>query len=182
MRDSPCRCLLSPQQRRQKTAWWRVSTARWEPQEEGMLSTVASLPSVVKPRFNRTSRRKINFRRWCLLALCHSGQWRQKTCWCVVDIGASSPSSNVKPAHNTTKNFAPNLWWGSQSHRFAVNKGLSVSSGNRIIVCKKVNRASNSKMVKLCKGNWTGVHSSLVVSVHKINNTWWVNKLQLGNW
>jgi hypothetical protein len=26
-----------------------------------------------------------------------------------------------------------------------------------IIVCKKVNRMSNSKTVKLCKGNWTGV-------------------------
>jgi hypothetical protein len=34
-----------------------------EPQEKGMISTVASLPSVVKPRFNRTSRRKPNFRR-----------------------------------------------------------------------------------------------------------------------
>jgi hypothetical protein len=27
--------------------------------------------------------------------------------WCVVDVGASSPSSNVEPAHNTTKYFAP---------------------------------------------------------------------------
>jgi hypothetical protein len=34
---------------------------------------------------------------------------------------------------------------------------MSVSSGNRIIVCKKVNRASNSKTVKQCIGNWTGV-------------------------
>jgi hypothetical protein len=52
----------------------------------------------------------------------------------------------VKPAHNTTKNFAPNLRLGCQSHRFAVNKGLSVSSGNRIIVCKKVNSASDEGM------------------------------------
>jgi hypothetical protein len=130
----------------------------------------------------QTSRRKPNFRRWCLLASRHSEQWRQKTCWCVVDVGASSPSRNVKPAHNTTNNFSPNLRWGCQSHRFAVNKGLSVSSGKRIIVCKKVNRASNSKMVKLCKGNWTRVHSSLVASLHKINKACWVNKLQLGNW
>jgi hypothetical protein len=42
---------------------WRVSTTRWEPQEEGMMSTVASLPSVVKPKLNQTSRRKPNFRR-----------------------------------------------------------------------------------------------------------------------
>jgi hypothetical protein len=26
--------------------------------------------------------------------------------WYVVDVGASSPSSNVEPAHNTTKYFA----------------------------------------------------------------------------
>jgi hypothetical protein len=34
----------------------------------------------------------------------------------------------------------------------------------------KVNSASKSKTVKQCKGNWTGVHSSLAVSLHKINN------------
>jgi hypothetical protein len=126
--------------------------------------------SSCETKIYQTSRRKPNFRRWCLLASRHSRQWRQKTCWCVVDVGASSPSSNVKPAHNTTKNFASNLRWGCQSHRFAVNKGLSVSSGKRIIIYKKVNRASNSKTVKLCKGNWTGVHSSLLASLHKINN------------
>jgi hypothetical protein len=31
----------------------------------------------------RTSRRKPNFRRWCLLASWHFGQWRQEYCWCV---------------------------------------------------------------------------------------------------
>jgi hypothetical protein len=34
----------------------------------------------------------------------------------------------------------------------------------------KVNSASKSKMGKQCKENWTGVHSSLVMSLHKINN------------
>jgi hypothetical protein len=43
----------------------------------------------------------------------------------------------------------------------------------------KVNSTSNSKTVKLCKGNRTGVHSTLVVSLHKINKACWVNKLQL---
>jgi hypothetical protein len=42
--DDEVACRLLPQ-------WWLVSTARWEPQEEGMMSTVASLPSVMKPRF-----------------------------------------------------------------------------------------------------------------------------------
>jgi hypothetical protein len=27
--------------------------------------------------------------------------------WCVVNVGASSPSSDMEPAHNTTKYFAP---------------------------------------------------------------------------
>jgi hypothetical protein len=62
-----------------------------------------------------------------LLALWHFGQRRQKN-----TIGVKLfTSSNVEPAHNTTKNFVPNLRWGCQSHWFAVNKGLSVSSGKR---------------------------------------------------
>jgi hypothetical protein len=100
-------------------------------------------------KVDRTSRRKPNFRRWCLLASWHSRQWHQIQLF----VGVSSPSSNVKPAHNTTKNFAPNLRWGCQSHQFAVNKWLSLSSGNRIIVCTKVNSVSKSKMVKQYKGN-----------------------------
>jgi hypothetical protein len=83
-----------------------------------------------------------------LLALRHSGQWRQTTCWCAVDVGASSPSSNVKPANNTNKYFAPNLRWGRQSHRFAVNKGMSVSSGKRIIVMQV--KANSTSKVKRC--------------------------------
>jgi hypothetical protein len=75
----------------------------------------------------QTSRRKPNFRRWCLLALRHSGQWRQKN-----TVGVKLfTSSNMEPAHNTTKNFVPNLRWGCQSQPFVVNKGLSVSSGKR---------------------------------------------------
>jgi hypothetical protein len=27
--------------------------------------------------------------------------------WCIVDVGASSPSSNMAPTHNRTKYFAP---------------------------------------------------------------------------
>jgi hypothetical protein len=59
--------------------------------------------SVVKPRFNRTSRRKPNFGRLMLGSFTTA-----------LDnlYGASSrallcTSSNVEPAHNTTKNFAP---------------------------------------------------------------------------
>jgi hypothetical protein len=41
-------------------------------------------------------------------------------------------------------------------------------------------------MVKLCKGNWTGVHSSLVVSIHKIkahaglkNYSWAIDRVKI---
>jgi hypothetical protein len=40
-------------------------------------------------------------------------------------------SCNAEPAQNTTKYFVSNLRWGCQSHRFAVNKGMSVSSGKQ---------------------------------------------------
>jgi hypothetical protein len=73
-----------------------------------MMSTAASLPSVVKPRFiepvgeNQTSEDDA-----CWLR--DTPDKGARKCWCAVDVGASSPSSNVEPAHNTTKNFAPNL-------------------------------------------------------------------------
>jgi hypothetical protein len=46
-------------------------------------------------------------------------------------------SSNVEPAHNTTKVLCPNLQWGCQSHRFAMNKGLNVSCGKRYLFARK---------------------------------------------
>jgi hypothetical protein len=91
-------------------------------------------------KVDRTSRIKPNFRRWCLIASWHSGQGHK-----INYLSACLPLAATWNLHNTTKNFAPNLQWGCQSHRLAVNKRLSVSSGKRIIVCKKVNRASNSK-------------------------------------
>jgi hypothetical protein len=41
---------------------------------------ISKFPSVVKPRLNRTSRRKPNFRRWCTLASRHFGQGRLINC------------------------------------------------------------------------------------------------------
>jgi hypothetical protein len=51
VRNSPCRSLLFPRQRRQKISLMRhgvdvISLSSWEPQEEGMMSTVANFPSV----------------------------------------------------------------------------------------------------------------------------------------
>jgi hypothetical protein len=40
-------------------------------------------------------------------------------------------SSNVEPAHNTTKYFAPTYDKVVNLTGFAINKGLSVSSGKR---------------------------------------------------
>jgi hypothetical protein len=63
----------------------------------------SKFPSVVKPRFNRTSRRKPNFIRLMLASFATAPDNL---------YGASSrallcTSSNMEPAHNTTKNFAP---------------------------------------------------------------------------
>jgi hypothetical protein len=51
MRNSLCRNLLFPRQRRQKISLMRhgvdvILPSSWEPQEEGMMSTVANFPSV----------------------------------------------------------------------------------------------------------------------------------------
>jgi hypothetical protein len=68
-----------------------------------MMSTTASLPLVVKPRFiepvgeSQTSEGDA-----CYLHDTSDNGARNI-------VGVSSPSSNVKPAHNTAKNFAPNL-------------------------------------------------------------------------
>jgi hypothetical protein len=40
-------------------------------------------------------------------------------------------SCNAELAQNTTKYFVSNLRWGCQSHRFAVNRGMSISSGKQ---------------------------------------------------
>jgi hypothetical protein len=64
----------------------------------------SKFPSVMKPRFNWTSRRKPNFRR---LMLASFVTLRRRTPdKLLVDMSLFT-SSNVEPAHNTTKNFAP---------------------------------------------------------------------------
>jgi hypothetical protein len=125
---------------------------------------------------NRTSRRKPNFRRWWLLASWHSGQGCQTTACRRVAFHQQQRETCTQ--HN--QELCSQLRWGCQSHRFAVNKGLSVSSGKRIIVCNNINRASNSKTVKQCKGNWTRVHSSLVESLYKINNNMLGKQITVG--
>jgi hypothetical protein len=76
----------------------------------------------MKPRFNRSVGERTHIRR---LLLADFGNGARRCLWwhgvCV--------SSNVEPAHNTTKILCPNLQWGCQSHRFAENKGLNLSCG-----------------------------------------------------
>jgi hypothetical protein len=93
--------------------------ARWEPQEESMMSIAAYFPSVKKPRFIDQEKSRqwwLKVMRTGLIAL---QQGRHLT----ILVDSSLASSNVEPAHNTTKYFVPNLRWGCQSHRFAWNKG-----------------------------------------------------------
>jgi hypothetical protein len=68
-----------------------------------MMSTTATFPSVVKPRFIESVGESQTLEGdACLLCDTLDNGTRNI-------VGVSSPSSNVKPAHNTTKNFAPKL-------------------------------------------------------------------------
>jgi hypothetical protein len=72
---------------------------------EGVMSTAASLPLVMKPRYiepvgERTKLKKVMLASFVTL-------WTRAPDKLLV--GVSSPSSNVKPPHNTNKYFSPNL-------------------------------------------------------------------------
>jgi hypothetical protein len=66
-----------------------------------MMSTTVSFPSVIKLRFNRPVGERNHFRR---LLLADTGNDARKSL--VRGFGASS---NMEPAHNTTKILCPNL-------------------------------------------------------------------------
>jgi hypothetical protein len=109
--------FFKPQQRRQKQYWYLTGPVG-KPQEEGIMSTSVSFPSVWNQGSIDQYDKETTFEGCCYLTLAR----RQKIVWCVVD----DASSNVEPVHNTTKLLCPNLQWGCQSHRFAENKGLNV--------------------------------------------------------
>jgi hypothetical protein len=72
---------------------------------EGVMSTAANLPSVIKPRLigpvgERTKLKKVMLA--CFVTLRTRAPDK-------LLVGVSSTSSNVKPAHNTNKYFALNL-------------------------------------------------------------------------
>jgi hypothetical protein len=101
---------------------WCLIRIVGKPQEEGMMSTTVNLPLVMIPRFNRPVGERNHFRR---LLLADFGNGARRSLW-GHDVCASS---NVEPAHNTTKILCSNLQWGYQSHWFANNKWLNVSCG-----------------------------------------------------
>jgi hypothetical protein len=72
---------------------------------KGVMSTATSLPSVVKPRYikpvgERTKLKKVMLASFVTLRTRAPDQ---------LLVGMSSPSSNVKTAHDTNKYFALNL-------------------------------------------------------------------------
>jgi hypothetical protein len=108
---------------------WCLTGPVGKPQEEGMMSTTVSFPSVMTPRFNRPV-----------------GEWNHFWRLLLADLGNSAreglvrgfgASINVEPAHNTTKILCPNLQRGCQSHWFADNKGLNVWCGKRYLFAIK---------------------------------------------
>jgi hypothetical protein len=106
-------------------ACWCLTRPVGKPQEEGMMSTAVRFPSIMKPKFNRPVGERNHFWR-LLLDDFGNGAWEQLTAPKNSLVRGVSASSNVEPAHNTTKLLCPNLRWGCQSHRFAENKGLDV--------------------------------------------------------
>jgi hypothetical protein len=108
-------------------------TPYWEPQEKGMMSTAGSLPLVVKPRFIEPVGESQTSEGWCSLA----SRQLQTFIWRLVQgLALHQQQRGTCTQHNQV--LCPNLRWGCQSHRFAVNKGLSVSSGksNSMQECK----------------------------------------------
>jgi hypothetical protein len=72
---------------------------------EGVMSTAASLPSVMKPRFIKLVGKRTKLKKVMLAGFV--------TLWTRAPdkllVGVSSPTNSVKPTHNTNKYFAPNL-------------------------------------------------------------------------
>jgi hypothetical protein len=102
-------------------------TAQLETPREGYDEHSSKSSLSCKTKVYQTSRRKNQTsERWCPLALQHSGQWRQKTCR---RVAFHQQQRGTCTQHNQV--LCPNSQWGCQSHRFAMNKGLSVSSGKR---------------------------------------------------
>jgi hypothetical protein len=109
---------------------WCLTGPVGKTQEEGMMSTIVSFPSIMIPRFSRPVGERNHF--WRLLLANFGNSARKSLRWRGV-----CANSNVEPAHNTTKILCPNLQWGYQSHRFADNKELNISCGKMIFVCSK---------------------------------------------
>jgi hypothetical protein len=83
-----------------------VWPARWEPQEEGMMSAAATFPSVRNQGLSTRRRETMTTEGVC------------GTCT------------------HTNKYFAPNLRWGCQSHRFAWNKGYECIEWKIVVICE----------------------------------------------
>jgi hypothetical protein len=80
-----------------------ISPSSWEPQEEGMMTTAGSFPSVRNQGLSNLGKSQTSEGDACYLS-----DTPTRAPFTTL-VSASSTSSNVEPAHNTTKYFAPNL-------------------------------------------------------------------------
>jgi hypothetical protein len=64
-------------------SWWLVSNSPLGTPRGRYDEHISKSSLSCETKVYGTSRRKPNFRRWCLLASWHSEQWCQKYCWCV---------------------------------------------------------------------------------------------------
>ena len=141
-----------PRQRRQKMCLIRVNhTSVGGPQEEGMMSVVASFPQFWNQGY-RTSR-----------------NWERRSCQLrLVD---------VEPAHNTMKIFCPNETVRLSISPACWKQKIRCIVWKMIVTCRKMQRVMIAVDLYSDVKDWTGVHSSLVVSLHDKWLTCWVNKL-----
>jgi hypothetical protein len=101
--------------------------ARWEPQEEGMMSIAASFPSVKIPRYvdlGEERRRRLKVMQTSLRQLRTIYIWRL--------VQALLASCNVEPAHTQTNTLLPTYDEVVNLTGLLETKVMSVSSGKTI--------------------------------------------------
>ena len=130
-RDSPCRSDLSPRQRRQKNSlmhskWWWCWSVVGKPQEEGMMSTAASFPSIYETEVYRPVGERRLFWRCCEPTNGRAHYRRQQQ-------RGNLHTNNQNTLHQLFSEVV-------KLTGFAEHKGLNVLCGWRI-VCRKLNRS-----------------------------------------
>ena len=141
MRDSPCREILPPRQRRQKY----LMLALVDGVLGNPMSTAESLSLNMKPRLNRPVGGSESSEGWC--------HWRWQSA-----LPVSATTWNL---HTTQSNyFAPTIQWGCQSQRSWWKQRIICIVWKIEIVCSEVNENND------CSGR-TWIEVDCIISVEE---------------